>query len=194
MIQKRPRGRPAGPAALERRRIDELLRSPPAYIPRMTAAEHAELEKSFAANERVRKQILKDYKYGATTPNAHAYDMASLGDESFQGHEHAILSRDREYKEVADKARLSSSVQKRNATDTQACKVCKHFRTLLSRAKPLGPLSRSDVARGMQSRWPSDGSLGTVPSERTLRDWIRRGSPFAEHRVGSVSLGKKSSL
>lgn len=191
MNQNRPRGRPAGPATLERRRIDELMESPPAHIPRLTAVEQAELEKSFAANERVRKQILKEYKYGATTPNAHAYDMASLGDESLQGHEHAILARDREYKEVADRARLKSSVQKRNTTDTQACKVCEHFRTLLSRAKPLGPLSRSDVARRMQSRWPPDGSLGAVPSERTLRDWIRRGSPFAEHRVGSVSREKK---
>jgi hypothetical protein len=191
MTPKRPRGRPAGPSALERRRVEELLRSPPAHIPRMTAAERAELEESFVADERVRRQILKAYKHGATTPDAHAYDMASLGDESMEGHEAEVIARDHTYKEIADDARGKGGHKNRKKADRRAALVCEHFRGLLSRAVPLGPLSRSEVARRMQHRWPSDGRLGKLPSEKTLRNWIERGSPFAEHRVGKVLSGKK---
>lgn len=73
----------------------------------------------------------------------------------------------------------------------KASLVCEHFRELLRRAIPLGQISRSEVARRMQDRWPSDGRLGKVPSEKTLRNWIERGSPFPEHRVGKISLAKK---
>jgi hypothetical protein len=191
MISKRPRGRPAGPSTLERRRVEDLLRSPPAHIPRMTAAERADLEESLAAGERVRRQILKDYKHGATTPNAHAYDMASLGDESMEGHEAEVIARDHTYKTIADEARGKGGHENRKTADRQATLVCEHFRKLLSRAVPLGQLSRLEVARRMQDRWPPDGRLGEVPSERTLRNWIERASPYPEHRVGKVSLSKK---
>jgi hypothetical protein len=191
MTLKQPRGRPAGPTTLKRRRVEELLRSPPAHIPMMTAAERAELEESFAAGERVRRQILKDYKHGATTPDSHAYDMASLGDESTEGHEKEVIARDRTYKEVADEGRAKGGHKNRRKADRQAALVCEHFRELLSRAVPHGPLSRSEVARRMQDRWPLDGRLGRLPSEKTLRNWIERGSPLPAHRVGKVLLGKK---
>jgi hypothetical protein len=191
MSEKRTRGRPVGPSTLERRRVEKLLRSPPAHIPLMTPAELAEHEESIAAGERVRKQILKDYKHGATTPNAHAYEMASLGDESMEGHEADVIARDRTYKKNADEARGKGSHENRKTADRQASLVCEHFRGLLSRAVPLGPLSRSEVARRMQDRWPSDGRFGKLPSEKTLRNWIERGSPFPEHRAGKVLLGKK---
>jgi hypothetical protein len=191
MTAKRPRGRPAGPSTLERRRVKELLRLPPAHVPRMTDAERAELEKQLAAGEHVRKQILKDYKYGATTPDAHAYEMASLGDESMEGHEGKVLARDRTYKRIADEARGKGSQENRRTADRKAASVCEHFRDLLSQAVPLGRLSRSGVAKKMQERWPSDGRLGALPSEKTLRNWIERGSPFPAQRVGKVSLDKK---
>ncbi len=149
MISKRPRGRPAGPSTLERRRVEDLLRSPPVHIPRMTAAERADLEESLAAGERVRRQILKDYKHGATTPNAHAYDMASLGDESMEGHEAEVIARDHTYKTIADEARGKGGHENRKTADRQATLVCEHFRKLLSRAVPPGQPSRSEVARRM---------------------------------------------
>lgn len=191
MTQKRSRGRPAGSATLERRRVEELLSSPPAHLQGMTVAEQAAVDESLAAGELLRRKILKEYKHGATTPDAHAYDMASLGDESMEGHEADVLARDRAYKRRADEAREKSSKEKRKAADKQATLVCEHFRELLRRAVPLGQLSRSEVARRMQDRWPSDGRLGEVPSEKTLRNWIERGSPFPEHRVGKISLAKK---
>jgi hypothetical protein len=157
----------------------------------MTAAERAELEESFVADERMRRQILKDYKHGATTPDSHAYDMASLGDESMEGYEEEVIARDRAYKKIADEAREKGSHENRKTADRQAALVCEHFRGLLGQAVPLGRLSRVEVARKMQDRWPTDGRLGKLPSEKTLRNWIERGSPFPEHRVGKVSLGKK---
>jgi len=191
MSQKRPRGRPVGPSTLERRKVEELLRSSPAHITRMTKAERAEVEDGIAASERVRKQILKDYRHGATTPYAHAYKIASLGDESMEGYKADVLAYDHKYKKIAETARENSAEEKRKTADEQAALVCEHFRTLLSRAVPLGPLSRSEVAKRMKYRWPSNGQLGELPSERTLRNWIKRCSPFLDQRIGRTLSGKK---
>jgi hypothetical protein len=56
-----------------------------------------ELEESFRQSERVRQEILRGYKHGPTTPDNHAYEMATLGDESMMGHEARILENDKSF-------------------------------------------------------------------------------------------------
>ena len=87
----RKRGRPKSQARLEQEQTEELLRNRPCHITPMTDERTKELEESFRQSERVRQEILRGYKHGPTTPDNHAYEMATLGDESMMGHEARIL-------------------------------------------------------------------------------------------------------
>jgi hypothetical protein len=168
---KRPRGRPLSPETIEARRVKNMLVNLPPHIPRMSVEEQAEFEKWDANLEEIRKQILATYRHGNSTPTTHAYNMASLGDESLHGHESNILKEDEEYKKRADRYREKGTNEAVRSAQLRVTKVAKHFESLLARTKPLGPLTHAEAARRMLRSWPKE--FGEAPSERTLRRQIK---------------------
>ena len=122
------RGRPFSKATLEKQRIEKIMRTIPSHLPKLTDEELAELEEGFKHNEKIRLEILKTYKYGSWTPDEHAYNMASLGDESFEGYEQKVLDDDARYSQQAKKSGMMLAVQtseKRNRGKTKSWKSTK---------------------------------------------------------------------
>ena len=118
MIPKK-RGRPLGKETLEKLRIEKMMREIPTYLPRLTSEEKAELEESIQQGEEIRLEILKTYKHGSWTPDEHAYSMASLGDESFEGHEQKVLDDDARYSQQAKKYRADAGTEIKKCRDRQ---------------------------------------------------------------------------
>lgn len=182
MMGQKQRGRPPSAATIEQRRIEQMLTNPPAHLPLMTDEEKQQADESFNASEIIRKQILKDYKHSATTPDEHAYAMASLGDESLKGYEDGLISRDEEYRQVSIKNRKAGT----KATQGEAEKWFKALLTknksLIGKIKPNGPHSITGVARIIVGEWDQRGVVewelrgvgGKHPSEKTIRNHLRK--------------------
>jgi hypothetical protein len=171
---KRNRGRPQSKVTHERLRIAELLKELPSYLPPVSAEELEALNASAAANEEIRQQIIKDFRHGASTPNQHAYDMASLGDESLEGYESSVLARDKQYQKAAQAHRKGGAKANADESSRKVTELGRHFGSLLAQAKPNGPLPHTEVARRMRHSWPMNSMLGDPPKDRTLRSWIKR--------------------
>lgn len=186
------RGRPPSAKTLGARQREEWLNNPPAHITRLTEAEKAELDERFEHDERIRQEILKDFKHGRTTPNSHAYEMASLGDEALYGFEDQVFQRDAVYRDRADAYRRGGSRAVHNNSLSRAAEVCRNFKPMLDRVEPRGQLSLTHASELMRRLWNQYHNKGDPPSARTLRTWIRQASPFPEHRVGKVSSRNKS--
>jgi hypothetical protein len=122
---KKPRGRPPSPDTLEMRRMDAMLKSMPEHLPKLTEAEKSMLDESFAHNEKIRQEILKNFKYGSTTPDDHAYSMASIGDESLIGYEQKILDADDEYKNRAKRYQARGALATRNKNSDRKASIKK---------------------------------------------------------------------
>lgn len=201
------RGRPKSAATLESERIAEMLKNKPAHLPNMTAVEQKQAVENFTYAEKIRVEILKTYKTSATIPDAHAYLMASIGDESLIDHAHEILQQDSTYQEQAQTNRdTGANAVCTNAKD-RAQSLCRKNRVLLERLKPFGPLTLSDVASKILKEWaivhpdallPGEattltrrGVEGDPPTTKTIKNYIRAASPFPQQRVGKTSLRKQ---
>ena len=206
MNPPKKRGRPKSAATLERERIEEILKNTPVYLPKITAKKKKQLLESIAHGETIRLEILQTYKTSATIPDDHAYQMASLGDESMIGHEREVIQRDERYQQQAIAFR-AAGVRIVSGTATGRAKVlCEKNRVLLELMKPFGNLTLSDVARKIRRDWanlhphslmPGEtgklkdrGLLGDPPSIRTIKNYIRQASPFPQQRVGKTLLKK----
>lgn len=182
MIVKKPRGRPPNAATIERRRIEEILKNPPAYLPPITDDEKQQVEDSFKASEIIRKRILKDYKHSATIPDDHAYTMASLGDESLEGYEDVIISRDDEYRRVANENRRNGAKATRGEAEKWIKALLTKNKSLIGKIKPNGPHTITGVARIIVGEWDQRGVVewelrgvgGKHPSEKTIRNHLRK--------------------
>lgn len=170
-----------------------MLRDRPGHLAPLSATHKAAAAKMARSYERAKQQILKAFKYGAITPDRHAYEMASVGDEALEGHETAILQRDSDY--LAREAMVRTKGHQKRSTNTQnrAELACTYFAGTLARTRPLGHLSLSAAAGYMRLRWPSDGSLGEKPTAQTLCNWIKRASPYPGHKLMKTMRKKKSS-
>jgi hypothetical protein len=187
MSAPKKRGRPPSQATIEIRRIEDMLKNLPDRM-RPTEAERQEQHELLETMERARQDILKTFRYGRTTPDRHAYEMASIGDESLIGYENAVLKRDRFYKERATRSREAGAMEARANAQDRAEQAMDNFKDLLSKVEPLGPLTRTKASAQMREDWLKYGNFGDPPSERTLRRWINAHSPYAEHRSGQTSL------
>jgi hypothetical protein len=187
MSAPKKRGRPPSQATIEARRIEDMLKNLPERM-QPTKAERHEQHKLLESMERARQDILKTFKYGRTTPDRHAYEMASIGDESLNGYENEVIKRDRFYKERATKSRLAGALESRSNAQDRAEQAMGNFKDLLRKVEPLGPLTKTRASAQMREDWLKYGNFGDPPSERTLRRWINAHSPYAEHRSGQTSL------
>lgn len=201
------RGRPKSAATLERERIEELLRTRPSHIPLKTDAEKTAILNWLSHLEKIRTEILKDHKTSATIPDEHAYVMASLGHEGFLGNEQTVLKKDEDYQRKSQENREDGGEAVRSEADRRAHELCTKNRILLESMKPFGRLSLSDVASKIIRDWAAvhpdslvkgeskglkeRGLAGDPPDTKTIKNYIRKASPFLEQRVGKTSLRKK---
>lgn len=181
------RGRPPSEATLEKRRVENMLRNMPAHIPPLSGKDLAALNESFAHNESIRQEILKTYKHGKTTPDSHAYSMASLGDESLVGHEDKILADDAEYAERAQGFRLKGGKATSDKNAKRRALIREKNECLISRIGSGSRYTLHRVAQMIHSQWESmsaaqrllgeqdmqcRGDDNAPPSVSTIRRWI----------------------
>jgi hypothetical protein len=165
----KPRGRPPSAATLEMRRIEAMLKSMPEHIPKLTEAEKSMHDDSFAHNEKIRQDILKSFKHGRTTPDDHAYAVASIGDESLIGHEQKILDADEVYKYRAKRYRESGTSATRNRSSDRKASIQKINQVLISKIQPNGRFTMHRVAKMIYDQWDSMRPSDKFEGEKSLR-------------------------
>ena len=172
MIPKK-RGRPISERTIEKRRIKELLENPPAHVRPMNEEERCEIDSMLDSFGKVEKQILRQYRTSATIPKSHAYEMASLGDESLQSFESTIVARDQQYQMDARRTRSKGGQARGNEPHFRAQKIAEINKDLIKKVKS-GQISAGEAARRIHSRWQTRGVPGIrQPSQKTLERDIR---------------------
>ena len=190
-MTKAKRGRPISESTKEKLRLEKMFANPPEHIREMTEAETKDVQEMLDNMEETRKEILRTFKHSATTPDQHAYDMASIGDEMMEGHEEKILQRDEEYETRARNFQQSGGKETKSAADVRAKEIYDLNKSLIDKIRPLGQHSVTSAAKIILMGWNNRGIHGEKPSERTIRNLIIRGSPHPAHKVGKGSIPKK---
>ncbi len=161
-----------------------MLKSVPSYIPKLTEEEKLELEQNIQHNEIIRQEILKSYKHGRTTPDVHAYAMASLCDESLIGHEQGILDDDDKYARRAKQYRNEGTRTTRNNRATRQEKIRAINYNLISKIQASGPYTVYRVAKMIYEQWDSLLPAQKLPGEDAL---ARRGDGQDRPSISTIS-------
>jgi hypothetical protein len=156
----------------------------------MTGEHLNQVEESFRQSERVRQEILRDYKHGPTTPDNHAYEMASLGDESLKGHEARILQNDKEFAERQSVYRVRGAESTKQKANERAQQLAQKNRVLIGLINTTRVYTVNKVAGMIEAQWdamtpgnilkdePPDmgrrGIDGPKPSLKTIERWIEK--------------------
>lgn len=184
------RGRPLGKATLEKLRLEKMMCEIPAYLPKLTADEKAQREESFKHNEKIRLEILKTYKHGSWTPDEHAYNMASLGHESFESYEQQVLDDDDRYSRLAKKIRSDAGTEIKRKAEIRQGKVMEINKALIEKIGNSNAYNIHRVATMIHEQWTSMKSVhrfatedknmqcrgdGDMPaSVRTITRWLKQ--------------------
>lgn len=167
------RGRPASAATIERRRIEKLLSNPPAHS-LMTEEEKRATDSWLDSLDKAEREILRQYRTSATIPKSHAYEMASLGDESLRGFESAIVSRDQQYQMDAQRTRSKGGQARGEEPSFRAQKIAEINKDLIEKVNS-GEISAGEAARFIHNRWQTRGVPGfRQPSQKTLERDIKK--------------------
>jgi hypothetical protein len=185
MMAEKKRGRPPSTTTLEMRRMEAMLKSMPEHIPKLTEAQKSMLDESFAHNEKIRQEILKTFKHGRTTPDDHAYAMASIGDESLIGHEQEILDADDEYKYRAKRYRESGTSATRNKNSDRKASIKKINQVLISKIRPNGRFTVHRVALMIYDQWDS-----MLPSDKFHGEESLTSRGDGDKRPGVSTIGR----
>lgn len=198
-MMPKKRGRPFGKATLEKLRIEKMMSQIPTYIPKLTAKEKAEREERFKHSERIRLEFLETYKYGPWTPDEHAYNMASLGHESFEGYKHKVLDDDARYSQQAKKIRADAGKENKRKAKPRQDKVMDINKALIEKINNSDTYNIHRVATMIYEQWTSMKSVhrlatedenmlcrgdgGVSVSVRTITRWLKlRESSFDKPR------------
>jgi hypothetical protein len=184
------RGRPLGKGTLENLRLEKMMREIPAYVLKLTADEKAQLEESFKHDEKIRLEILETYKHGSWTPDEHAYNMASLGHESFEGYEQQVLDDDDRYSRLAKKIRSNAGTEIRRKAEIRQGKVMEINKVVIEKIGNSNAYNIHRVAKMIHEQWRSMKSVhrfttedknmqcrgdGDMPaSVRTITRWLKQ--------------------
>ena len=171
-MTKRNRGRPKNPATIERQATERWLYNLPKHC--KLIPEESFTKEWSESTERVRQQILSDYKHDATVPDYHAYEMASLGDESMFGFEKGIMERGQFYRARCKENRASGTLRNSQKSMEKARWLCEDNSDLLERMEtPNGP-SLNSIVTMIVDHWDERGVTEEPPSKRTLTRWINK--------------------
>ena len=184
------RGRPLGKVTLEKQRLEKMMQEAPEHLPRLTAKEKAELEESFKHNENIRLQILEAFKHGPWTPDSHAYNMASIGDESFEGYEQQVLDEDDRYSQAAKIIRRDAGATNKRKSGIRQQKIMEINKTLIAKIGNSSSYTIYRVAKIIHDQWgsmapaqhlyaedqsmPCRGDDGKPASVRTITRWLEQ--------------------
>jgi hypothetical protein len=184
------RGRPLGEETLEKQRIEKMMREIPAHIPRLAAAEKAELEESFKNSQKIRHEILKKFKHGSWTPDQHAYNMESLGHESFEGYEQQVHDDEDRYNRLAKKIRSDAGAENKRKAKPRQDEVMKVNKSLIEKLNSSSTYNVHRIATMIHEQWKSmkptnrlasedksmscRGDGGEAVSVRTIERWLEQ--------------------
>ena len=173
------RGRPPSEATIEKRRIEEFLKNPPAHIPPLNEDEKREMDSLLDSLDNAEREILRQYRTSPNIPKSHAYEMASLGDESLQGFESEIIARDQQYQLDAETRRLNGGLGRENEANNEAQRLAGANQDLVRKIQS-GQLSIGRAAQKLHDRWPTRGvpskgiNQDKKPSLRTIKRHLAR--------------------
>jgi hypothetical protein len=171
-MNSKKKGRPKGARALEKERIERLFQDPPPYLKKMTSPESAAFAERCKDVDRVESEILDQYRISPTTPKQHAFEMASLGDESLEGHEDEILARDEAYISRANVSRQAGATERSNTARANALALGHKNKAVIARVRS-GELSINSAAHHIHRKWHETGIVGLDrPSIRTISRYL----------------------
>ena len=189
MTNKPKRGRPPSEVTVEKRMFEESLRHRPTGFKPMIEDEKIFSKNWLESSEKISVEILKIHKHGQSTPNKHAYEMASLGDETLERHESRILAADDYYKNNAKKIRRSAGRAMILKTQPIKLKVIEINQFLIAKIGTTKRYSVHAVATIISNQWfvttvgqilsnePKNlerrGEGVKKPSVRTIERWIK---------------------
>ncbi len=136
-----------------------------------------------------KKQIRKEFKYDATLPDKHVFELASVGHELLDGFEDPVLARDKNFREKIAEARAKGTKATKENALTRAEKVLAKNAVLLSVIGSKDVPSPVKAAEIICDQWESvsqgqrfdgepvsltfRGDGGPIPGTRTVANWIR---------------------
>jgi hypothetical protein len=169
-VIKRKRGRPKSTATIERESTESWLRNIPEQVKALF--DDSGTKEWLEQLESVRQEILSDYKHDPTIPNKHAYEMASLGDESMFGHENDVLARGHAYRARSQERHARGALSSSQKSMEKARWLCEDNSDLIERMESPGGPSLNSVVTIIADHWHDRGVTDKHPSKRTLTRWI----------------------
>jgi hypothetical protein len=130
-----------------------------------TAGEKAQLEDGFKHSEKIRLDLLKTYKHGPWTPDEHAYNMASLGHESFEGYELQVLDDDDRYSRLAKNIRRDAGAENKRKAEIRQVKVLEINKALIEKINNSDSYNAHRVATMIHEQWTSMSSVQRLATE-----------------------------
>ena len=178
------RGRKPSPDLQEKRRVEAELQHRPAYLPAPPEQKILGPNGWLEQSEKIRQQILEKFKHGVWTPDEHAYQMATLGDDELDfGAEEKILNNEDLYSRRA-------KVFRRDAGQVTAAKHAPRKAAVLEINQHLiakiGTSSRYNihsVAGMIRDQWDSLTPAERLVGESALK---RRGDGKAPVAVRTI--------
>lgn len=163
MAEKKP-GRPPSQATLAvRAQIDAERVFMSARPQRQKQAAFSEIQSSEDLNdwianlEAARKKVLKEFKHGQSTPHQHAYEMASIGDEWFDGDNkkfgQKIMARDAAFKSKATNIRHKAGGTNIQKSRSRSELVLEINSVLINKIKISPAFNIHNVALRIHTEW-----------------------------------------
>lgn len=202
-MAEKKRGRPPSKATLANRAQIEAENVFMSERPqRQEQAAFSELRTSedltaWIANlETARIKVLKEFKHGQSTPDQHAYEMASIGDEWFEGDNNIfaekIRARDADFKSKATKIRREAGKTNFKKSRSRSELVLEINSVLIDKIKASPAFNIHNVALRIHTEWETvehrlsgePASLqrrgdGKQPvSVRQIERWIKASKKF----------------
>ncbi len=179
------RGRKPSPDLLEKRRVEAELQNRPASLPLSTGQQILERSNWLTQSEKIRQKILKDFKHGAWTPDEHAYQMATLGDEELGiGIAEKILDYDDKYSREAKQIRREAGRVTAAKHEVRKVAVLEINRHLIAKIGTGSAYKIHSVARMIHDQWESLTAAQRLTGESTL---LRRGDGMAPVSVRTIT-------
>ena len=168
------RGRPKNAQTLEKERIEDMLKNPPAHIPPLTKREKQILEQSFETSEKIRQSLLTGHS--PLIPNELVYAVESIGDESMEGYESATLKQYAVYQAKEREAKSTGGQELAIQADMRAANVWKK-NPELAKSIATKKISLNGAAKIILEHWESKGDKFEKPSIKTIANWYKRIRP-----------------
>ncbi len=183
---KRRPGRPKGSKAQKTSTDAEFITERPAHFVEDGGKTITAWVEGLAV---AKKQIRKEFKYDATLPDEHVFELASVGHELLDGFEDPILASDKNFRAKIAKRRAEGTRATKENALTRAEKVLAKNAVLLlligSKDVPSpvkaaeiicdqwGSVSKQQRLTGEPYDLVARGDGGPVPCKRVVADWIR---------------------